>query len=778
MLREVSFWCDKNNDYTVKVYKNPTLEDGVVKNPCTGTLIGTASGTEAFAGFHTTSISCNDTLQNGDRYSVVLYLKSASGRVSIYNESNFNEWGELYRTEELSDTSVAVDYYGNFTCAANILPGQSLISTNGNSFTDVTEHAAHLSYGAGNFRIKASTTDVCQLSVSEDEVLLNEGDTYFQAPIIVKGHYNGAYHYSSSNPDVASVSPEGTVSANGFGMATITIDADDGASVSYIVRVCRYMEDCTVSDIEVQQYTGEPIIPEILITYGSEELTQGEDYIVTASNNTAEGIATATISGQGNYIGSAYANFEIKDMGLQVTLPKDEYTYTGQKITPEPVVTLSGNTLHSDAYKVTYYRNQNVGTAKIKVSVSPSGLTTTKTFRIKPLDLKQVTAQPIQDQIFEGTEVEPTVTLTNGSIQLVSGNDYTVSYANNDKIRTAFDTELDPQAVVTGIGNYEGTIILPFSIISGTTEEGTISLKKAIISNVPTKDYTGKQIKQQPSVVLKKKALVEGEDYYLTYESNVNVGTAKMTIHGMGEYKDTVTKKFKIRPLSLASTEITVSLDQYVYTATGAKPDVTCTVTDRKGNIVPESAYEISVTGGKKAGKATVKVKARSHTNYSGSKRVTIYVTKTKVDLVPLTVQEYDYTGKYVKPKITECKDTAGNTYTVGKDCKLTYLDNKNAGTAVIILTGKGIHRGKTGYLTYTIKQVDGKQLTGTIKNMKYNKKAQFPKPVIKYGSRKLKIGTDYDLYYYDNIEVGTGTVYAVMKGNYKGYISKTFMIQ
>lgn len=55
-----------------------------------------------------------------------------------------------------------------------------------------------------------------------------------------------------------------------------------------------------------------------------------------------------------------------------------------------------------------------------------------------------------------------------------------------------------------------------------------------------------------PKVTLKDKdgnELVEGVDYSVTYSSNLNVGTATVTIAGIGEYEGVITKTFNIVPM-------------------------------------------------------------------------------------------------------------------------------------------------------------------------------------------------------------------------------------
>lgn len=94
----------------------------------------------------------------------------------------------------------------------------------------------------------------------------------------------------------------------------------------------------------------------------------------------------------------------------------------------------------------------------------------------------------------------------------------------------------------------------------------TSNLSNVAISGLPDKKiWTGKAIK--PALTLKNegKTLKSGTDYTLKYSSNTNIGTAKITITGKGNYKGTVTKSFKIVP---QNQKITVKADKKALKAT------------------------------------------------------------------------------------------------------------------------------------------------------------------------------------------------------------------
>lgn len=75
----------------------------------------------------------------------------------------------------------------------------------------------------------------------------------------------------------------------------------------------------------------------------------------------------------------------------------------------------------------------------------------------------------------------------------------------------------------------------------------TVDLKNCIISvNTANAAYTGAEVK--PSVTVKEgaKTLKEGTDYTVSYQNNINIGTAKVIVTGKNHYAGTVEKTFAI----------------------------------------------------------------------------------------------------------------------------------------------------------------------------------------------------------------------------------------
>lgn len=111
---------------------------------------------------------------------------------------------------------------------------------------------------------------------------------------------------------------------------------------------------------------------------------------------------------------------------------------------------------------------------------------------------------------------------------------------------------VDSSGKVTAIGYGKANITVT-SIDGGHQAKCLVEIKPPVkeistlsIARIANKTFTGSPIK--PSVTIKdgKTVLKKGTDYKVSYSNNKKLGTATVKITGIGNYKGTVTKKFKI----------------------------------------------------------------------------------------------------------------------------------------------------------------------------------------------------------------------------------------
>lgn len=127
---------------------------------------------------------------------------------------------------------------------------------------------------------------------------------------------------------------------------------------------------------------------------------------------------------------------------------------------------------------------------------------------------------------YSGSENKPAVTIDG----LVEGIDFEVSYENNVEAGIATVT-------IKGIGEYCGVITKTFTIIRNIMDSDIKLQYESIV-------YSG--LENKPIVTIN--GLTEGIDFEVSYENNIEVGVATVTIKGIGAYNGLFTKTFVIEP--------------------------------------------------------------------------------------------------------------------------------------------------------------------------------------------------------------------------------------
>lgn len=80
------------------------------------------------------------------------------------------------------------------------------------------------------------------------------------------------------------------------------------------------------------------------------------------------------------------------------------------------------------------------------------------------------------------------------------------------------------------------------------TADNRPSIASATITEITNQPYTGSAVTPPVTISYNGKALVNGQDYAIKYENNINYGKATITITGLGHFKGTKTIDFNIVP--------------------------------------------------------------------------------------------------------------------------------------------------------------------------------------------------------------------------------------
>lgn len=100
--------------------------------------------------------------------------------------------------------------------------------------------------------------------------------------------------------------------------------------------------------------------------------------------------------------------------------------------------------------------------------------------------------------------------------------------------------------------------------------------KQCTFYKIASQYYTGSQIKPVPKIKNGTTTLKNGTDFTLTYQNNVNKGTAKVYIKGKGNYTGSCSLKFSITARPVSTLKITVP--SVTYNGKAQKPAVTVNI--------------------------------------------------------------------------------------------------------------------------------------------------------------------------------------------------------
>ena len=450
------------------------------------------------------------------------------------------------------------------------------------------------------------------------------------------------------------------------------------------------------------RYSGEELdIAKLEITFTPDEITIG--------NYTLEVKATDELTNffeSGDSRANGYTTFTIIDASdITISLDESSHVYTGDEVVVGKAdVKVDGDktvseleTEHDDLdYElITSGTILNVGKYTITLKISKNGNLLQQAscnYEITKKDLADSDVSlsgDIADQTYTGEEIEPSFTLKyNGHV--LTNDDYSTIYKNNVNAGTA-------SIVLQGIGNFKGSKTITFNIVA---EQGEPTIKLYEGNTEVSEDtYTYDGIAKTPTVKVFVGAteLNEGIDYNVSYENNVNSGTAKAKATLKGNYSGTKEAEFTINKVDLDDVEIKLS-SNVTYNGSVQKPSVEVTY----GSILltEDTDYEVAFDGEfKNAGSYAVTITAINDSNYAGSveKQFTInkYGTIAKeILLLEFANGKTSYNEDITKAEFEQnllVKDINGNTLS-SDDFVISYDDEFTTavGTYTVTVTGTG----------------------------------------------------------------------------------------
>ncbi len=571
------------------------------------------------------------------------------------------------------------------------------------------------------------------------------------------------------------------------GTATVTVTATtgtnfkDGNTTTFSIEQKPVTSDMIYLSSENLEYTGSNIKPEVTVKDGTKTLALTTDYTLTNAGGTEVGSYEVMITGQGNYKGTAKKQYSIITKGAagftvdELTVP---LTYTGLPLTPTVTVKKAGTTtvltLGTD-YEVAYTDNINVGTATATVTGKGnySG-TRSVNFTINPKPLTDgMVALSSTSFIYSGSEQKPVVSVTDtdNNMPLTQNTDYTVTYPA-DAISQGTKT-----VTIRGIGNYTGEITKDYTI-------GLLSLNDASVTlnELTSYIYDGNEKKPTVKEVKVGTLVIPTTGYTVAYPDDViNIGTKTMTITGKGNYTGATTASYTITPKTVNKEMILLSNENLIYTGSIIKPTVT--VKDGSKTLIENTDYTLTNEGGKEVGTYSLTITGKG--NYTGTASRTFNIITKGASVFSVSdIASVIYNGSEQEPDITVMDNSTSpaTVLTEGTHYTVAYSNNKNVGSASVIVTGIGSYAG-TVSKNFTIlpKTLTGAMVTLSATSFVFNSLAQKPEVTVDdKNAANVSIITDYDYTILNNGGINVGDNHEVKvtgKGNYTGTVTKTYAI-
>ncbi len=227
----------------------------------------------------------------------------------------------------------------------------------------------------------------------------------------------------------------------------------------------------SVEKIPDQVLLTEPCTPEVIVSCNGLPLTDGIDYTVSYLENDHPGVALARVLFQNAYYGYIDVPFVVvsNEVLPPAVAPIPDQIYTGEAITPEPVVTLGEAVLTRDAdYAVSFQNNVSVGTADVLITLftGEAEETLSSSFQILPRDASELSMEEVPVQNYTGEEIRPDLLFSFSDVLLEEGVDYDLTFSDNVEPGTA-------TAVASFFGNFTGERIVTFKIAFGAAVDFT-----------------------------------------------------------------------------------------------------------------------------------------------------------------------------------------------------------------------------------------------------------------------------------------------------------------
>lgn len=446
--------------------------------------------------------------------------------------------------------------------------------------------------------------------------------------------------------------------------------------------------------------------------------------------------------------------------------------YTGKAIKPEITVLDGKNVLKLNKdYTVKYENNTDAGEAKVTVTGRGDyrdQIKETVTFNILPKSSEKLTVIAPEYLAWKNKDKEQTISVKvkDGSKTLKKDKDYSLKITFDDN-GTAKEVQKAGKAgkytiTVTPKGNYGGADRVSTLYV----EKRTLLTKASVTLPASSLNYNnGNPVVFDDASKIKVKVngkTVPSDSYEISYENNVEVGTAAVVITAKADsdYAGSVKKTFKITGIALNTR--TVKIENFVSSVTySGRPtyqQIKLSVKADGTKLVKNVDYTLSYFNNTNAGKAKLVITGKG--KYTGT--ITKYYTINKVvltkEMLSGKVISVEQNRAGAEPDVTLTYN--GMKLVNGRDYTLSYTNNKDVTTenrkATITIKAQGNYSGTLkNAVTFTItpKSLQSDDIEVKVSGMKYSKYRKDYKPtvVVLDNGKKLTCKKDYTITYIGN---------------------------
>ena len=464
-------------------------------------------------------------------------------------------------------------------------------------------------------------------------------------------------------------------------------------------------------------------------------LVENVDYTLSYTAAVNAGTVEVTITGIGNYTGTAKTSYEITKRNVTLTSATDSKVYDKNPLTNHNVA------VEGDGFVKEEGATYNVTGSQTSVGESDNEFTYTLKSNTKAENYNITTHNGKLIVTAETSEVTVVITGRTGTFpydgteKSVKGYDVSITqsstyteadftFSGNDEVKgteantypmglkvSDFTNNNTNYSSVTFVVNDGSLVINPKSIIPDGPDTPDEKKTGIEVTDPEGSIYDGLPHVNPLKVTDTKtgKELEENKDYTLTYVGDVvNVGTVKVKVKGIGNYTGEFTKKYQITPR-----EYTVTTDN------AEKPydGTALTVGGRVNNLVDGETVTLKITG------SQTEVGSSNNTyslTWDGSAKEKNYthgtdsiglLTVTPKSIIPSDTNgivvtkpaDSKYDGKVHENKPTVKDNKTDKSLVEGTDYTLAYKgDTTNVGTVTVTITGIGNYTGSHD-VTYQI---------------------------------------------------------------------------